>query len=154
ASNFARLDIGNTFTNKKQTLALSSTAFASLNIPVNGASPTIPVKGDIWTLSTDPHLNFQNMNNMTQTLTFFSNISTANAGTLASANSYTDAQVLIEKNRATKAENTLTTNLNNKINQTIKAETTETTQTTNTKTLLKTSITTKNAHAINIKNKL
>src|SRR5207245_4969859 len=101
ASNFARLDIGNAFTGGKQTLALSGTAFASLNIPVNGASPTTPAKGDIWTLSTDPHLNFRTMNNSTEMLAFFSDISTTNAGTLAAANSYKIAQA--------SCRNTLTT---------------------------------------------
>ncbi len=95
ASNFARLDIGNAFTSGKQTLALSSAAFASLNIPVNGASPTVPAKGDIW-LSTDPHLNFRTMNNSTEMLAFFSDVTTANAGTLASAKAYTDGQITTE----------------------------------------------------------
>src|SRR5438045_1836051 len=94
------------------------------------------------------------MNNMTQMLAFFSDIATANAGTLASANSYTDAQVLVEKNRATGAEGALTTNLSNEIRRAMGAETAETTRATGAETLLGASIATESARAIGVESGL
>src|SRR5437763_5567912 len=102
----------------------------------------------MWLLNHDTHLNFQNKNSGTQVLAFLSDISTANAGTLASANSYTDAQVLIEKNRATGAEGMLTANLSNEISRAMGAETAETTRATGAEPQLGASIATESARAV------
>jgi hypothetical protein len=118
----ANLNGGNTFTGGSQVLAPSASGYASLNVPNSATAPTTPVTGDIWLFNTDPHLNFRDMNGITQLLAFTSDITAANSNTLTSANAYTDAQVLIEKNRATAAENTLTTDLNNEISRAQGAE--------------------------------
>src|SRR5207249_907638 len=139
-----------------QALAASAAGYASLNVPNSSTGPDNAhvAIGDVWLTTLDPHLNFRDMNNMTQMLAFFSDITTANAGTLASANSYTDAQVLIEKNRATGAEGTLTTNLSNEISRAMGAETAETTRATGAETLLGASIATESARAIGVESGL
>src|SRR5204862_353647 len=92
---FAKRNAANIFTNGKQTLALSASGFASLNIPPNGMPPSSPASGDIWTINTDRHLQFQTMTGL-ETLAFNSDIATANSGTLTAANAYTDTQVAAE----------------------------------------------------------
>src|SRR5204862_422328 len=131
----ANLAGGNMFTGGAQKLAPSATGYASLNVPDTGAIPSNPAFGDIWLLNNDTHLQFEDKNSATQSLAFLSDITTTNAGTLASANSYTDAQVLIEKNRATGAEGTLTANLSNEISRAMGAETAETTRATGAESL-------------------
>src|SRR5439155_655329 len=145
---------GNNFTGGSQNLAASTASYPSFNVP-NSATPlTSPSVGDIWLVNVDPHLNFRTMNNSTEMLAFFSDISTANAGTLASANSYTDAQVLAEKNRATGAEGTLTTNLSNETSRAMGAETAETTRATGAETLLGAAIATESGRAIGVESGL
>jgi hypothetical protein len=118
----ASLAGGNLFTGGKQTLAPAVGGYASLNVPNSTTAPTTPGVGDIWLLNLNPHLNFRDMNGVTQMLAFYSDVTTANSNTLASANSYTDAQVAIEKNRATGAEMTLTTSLAGEVTRATGAE--------------------------------
>ncbi len=100
----ANLAGGNLFTGGSQTLAQSATSYPSLNIPVGGAAPSTLQKGDIWTLSTDPHLHFQDMTNATQMLAFTSDVTAANSSTLSSANSYTDTKVATEASARSAAD--------------------------------------------------
>ncbi len=92
----ANLAGGNIFTGGSQVLAPSDGAYASLNVPNSTTAPTTPGVGDIWLVNLDPHLNFRDMNNATQMLAFFSDITTANSNTLTSAHAYTDTQVTTE----------------------------------------------------------
>jgi adhesin YadB/C len=92
----ANLAGGNTFTGGSQVLAPSAGAYASLNVPNSTTAPTTPGVGDIWLVNLDPHLHFRDMNNATQMLAFFSDITTANSNTLASARTYTDTSVATE----------------------------------------------------------
>ena len=92
----ANLAGGNIFTGGSQVLAPSDGAYASLNVPNSTTAPTTPGVGDIWLVNLDPHLNFRDMNNATQMLAFFSDITTANSNTLTSANSYADTKVATE----------------------------------------------------------
>ena len=128
---FARLDLANVFTGGKQVLAASASGYASLNIPANGAAPTSPVNGDIWTINTDRHLQFQTMTGL-ETLAFTSDITTANNAQTTALNNEiaraTGAESTLtlslagEVTRATGAEMTLTTNLGNEVTRATGAE--------------------------------
>jgi len=65
-------------------------------VPNSTTAPTTPAIGDLWLLNLDPHLNFRDMNNVTQMLAFTSDVTAANSSTLSSANSYTDSKVTAE----------------------------------------------------------
>ena len=84
----ASLAGGNLFTGGKQTLADAVGAYASLNVPNSATAPTTPVAGDVWLLNTDPHLQFQDKNNATQTLAFSADVTAANSSTLSTAESF------------------------------------------------------------------
>src|SRR5579864_5470816 len=94
ASSFARLDIGNLFNGNqsvsggKLMFAPSAAGYPSLNVPNGSTAPTSPVTGDIWLLNTDPHLNFRDMNGISQMLAFKSDVTSANASTLSTAESF------------------------------------------------------------------
>src|SRR6185295_4932580 len=108
----ANLAGGNTFTGGSQLLAPSNTGYASLNVPNSTTAPTTPGVGDIWLVNTDPHLNFRDMNNATQMLAFFSDITAANSNTLASANGYTDTKVAAEATARTAGDAATLTSAN------------------------------------------
>ena len=73
----ANLANGNTFTAGSQILAQSTTAYSSLNIPVGGAAPTTPALGDVFTTTTDTHLQFRDSTNTTQQIAFLTDVSNA-----------------------------------------------------------------------------
>src|SRR4029077_9693811 len=83
----ANLAGGNVFTTGKQVLAASASSYASLNVPNSSTPPTTPVAGDVWLLSTDPHLNFRDMNGISQKLAFTSDVTAANNNTTTALNS-------------------------------------------------------------------
>ena len=92
----ANLVGGNIFIGGSQKLAAAAAAYPSLNVPNSTTAPTTPAIGDLWLLNLDPHLNFRDMNNVTQMLAFTSDVTAANSSTLSSANSYTDSKVTAE----------------------------------------------------------
>ena len=71
-----------------QTLGASSATAASLNVPNTGAAPSSPNKGDMWLTGTDPHLQFQDKSGTTQMLAFSSDVTSANASTLTTAETF------------------------------------------------------------------
>src|SRR5262249_18027471 len=87
ASNFARLDIGNSFNGNqsimggKQTLAPSlggAGGYASLKFPNAGTTPSSPAVGDLWLTTGDLHLQFRSDATHTQSLAFLSDITGGN----------------------------------------------------------------------------
>jgi len=73
----ANLAGGNVFTTGSQTLAASTTGYASMNIPVTGAAPSTPNQGDLFTIPTDTHLQFRDSTNTTQALAFIADVNSA-----------------------------------------------------------------------------
>ena len=72
-------DQANTYTAGKQTLAASTNAAASMNVPA-GAAPTTAVVGDLYTVTgPDSHLQFMDQTSTVQELAFVSDITAANA---------------------------------------------------------------------------
>ena len=78
----ANLAGGNIFTTGSQALAASTTAYPTMNIPVNGAAPSTLTLGDVFTTSTDTHLQFQDSSNTTQALAFLSDVTNNNSSLL------------------------------------------------------------------------
>src|SRR5207248_522954 len=85
----ANLAGGNMFTGGAQKLAPSATGYASLNVPDTGAVPSSPNLGDIWLLNNDTHLQFRDKTSTTQSLAFFSDITSANSSLLSASNNWT-----------------------------------------------------------------
>ncbi len=77
AANYARLDLANIFAGK-QTLAPSTAGYSSLNVPNSTNAPTTPAIGDVWLINLDPHLQFRDKNNATQSLAFLSDFTGGN----------------------------------------------------------------------------
>src|SRR5207248_5293545 len=103
-------DQANTFTSGKQALADSTTNYASLNIPNSATAPSAPVAGDVWLLNTDPHMQFQDKNNATQTLAFSADVTTANSSTLSTTETFaTTAASTAQTNAETFASNAAST---------------------------------------------
>ena len=106
----ANIDGGNIFTNGKQTLAVSTTGAASLNVPA-GAAPTTPVIGDVFAISgPDSHLQFIDQLNAVQEIAFMSDVTAANGAVAA------------ETARATAAEAALSTDISNETSRATTAE--------------------------------
>src|SRR5208282_5243207 len=106
----ANLAGGNTFTTGSQILALSTTGYSSLNIPVNGAAPSTLNLGDLFTISTDNHLQFQDATSTQQAIAFMSDVTASNSS------------VATETARAEAAELTLTNNLASEVTRAEGAE--------------------------------
>jgi len=68
----------NIFTGGKQTLSASAAAYASLNFPNTGATPSMPAMGDLWLTTADPHILFRDINNTTQRLAFLADVTSGN----------------------------------------------------------------------------
>jgi uncharacterized repeat protein (TIGR03803 family) len=119
----ASLDGGNAFTGGKQTVAASTNAHASLNVPNTGATPSTPVMGDVWLTAADIHLQFRDMNGVTQGVAFLSDVTSQDSNFLNQAKSYTDTQVGAEKARAQGAEGSLSTAISNETGRASSAET-------------------------------
>ena len=85
----ANLAGGNIFTTGSQALAASTTAYPTMNIPVNGAAPSTLTLGDVFTTSTDTHLQFQDSSNTTQALAFLSDVTNNNSSLLGANNNFT-----------------------------------------------------------------
>ena len=70
-------DQANIYSAGKQTLAASTNAGASLNVPA-GAAPTAGVSGDLFSVSgADSHLQFVDQTNNVQELAFLTDVSNA-----------------------------------------------------------------------------
>src|SRR5262249_33152474 len=87
----ALLSGGNIFLNGRQTLAASAAAFASLNFPNTGATPTTPVLGDLWLTTGDNHLQFQSAGGP-KSLAFTTDIA---AGTVTTATTLNNGQLIV-----------------------------------------------------------
>ena len=76
---FTTIKANNLYTAGKQTLAASTNAAASMNVPA-GAAPTTAVVGDLYTVTgPDSHLQFMDQTSTVQELAFVSDITAANA---------------------------------------------------------------------------
>ena len=106
ATNYARLDIANLF-GAKQTLTPSAAGYAALNVPNTGVAPRSPLMGDLWLTVADPHLQFVDLNSVTQSIAYLSDINSADNTLLNTAESYTLTQVSGERTRAQAAESSL-----------------------------------------------
>ncbi len=79
----------NTYTTGKQTLAASTNATASMNVPA-GAAPSVATAGDLYTVSgVDSHLFFVDHTSVPQELAFLSDITSSSSNLLAANNSWT-----------------------------------------------------------------
>jgi hypothetical protein len=73
-SNVVYNNQANTYTTGKQTLAASTTAAASMNVPA-GAAPTTLVAGDLYTVTgANSHIRFVDQSNVPQAIAFLSDI--------------------------------------------------------------------------------
>lgn len=106
ALNYARLDIANLF-GAKQTLTPSAAGYAALNVPNTGVVPSSPLMGDLWLTVADPHMQFVDLNSVTQSIAYLSDINSADNTLLNTAESYTLTQVSGERTRAEAAESSL-----------------------------------------------
>ena len=93
----ANLAGGNIFTGGSQKLTAATGNYSSLNI-ASGAAPDNAhvAAGDVWLTNADSHLQFQDASNTTQSLAFVTDVQSADATTLTSAKSYTDASLATE----------------------------------------------------------
>ncbi|MCU1309257.1 MAG: phage related tail fiber protein, partial [Candidatus Angelobacter sp.] len=106
SANVPTRDGGNTFTNGKQGLAASTSAYASLNV-ASGAGPTSPVSGDVWNEAGLLKFNPDGVAGNTKTIAFTDSLANL---------------VAVETARATAAEAALSTNLNNEVTRATGAE--------------------------------
>src|ERR1019366_8151776 len=125
----ANLAGGNIFTGGKQTLAASTTAAASMNVPAGVAPTSTPGAGDLFAVTGigDSHLNFVDQSNATQKLAFLSDITSGTATTITG--NITELQVnnlvgdLTAANAATTAETARATGVEGGLTSSIAAET-------------------------------
>ena len=86
----------NTFAGGKQTLAPSTSGYASLNVPNSGPAPTSPAKGDLWLTTANTHLQFLDNTNTTQSVAFLSDVTGEDSTLLSSNNSFTGSNTFTE----------------------------------------------------------
>jgi hypothetical protein len=121
----ANLAGGNIFTGGNQMIAPSTSSYASLNVPNTGAASSTPAMGDIWSIAVDPHLQFRDLNNVTQSLAFLGDITSQGSQTLTAAENYTNTKVGAETTRATGVEANLSTAIGSEAARAVAAEATK-----------------------------